>query len=162
MAESSASVVEAAAVLLDAKPDARFLVALRRANVRGALDLGLAPGVLPGRVSLDDGRVWFTEHWPGVPTERGLDATGMLSAAADGRIDVLILLGSDPIRDFPDQSLARSALAGARTVIAVDTFVNDSARQADVATKHPANILVYLNPGAGIAAADKEYQRDRS
>jgi ABC-type sugar transport system substrate-binding protein len=30
--------------------------------------------------------------------------------------------------------------------------------QRMVATKHPATILVYLNPGAGIAAADKEYQ----
>jgi NADH-quinone oxidoreductase subunit G len=132
VAESPAAMVEAAAVLLDAKPDARFLVTLRRANVRGALDLGLTPGMLPGRVSLDDGRAWFTERWPGVPTERGLDAAGILTAAAEGRIDVLILLGSDPITDFPDRALARRALAGARTVIAVDTFVNDSAQQADV------------------------------
>jgi hypothetical protein len=27
-----------------------------------------------------------------------------------------------------------------------------------IATKHPASILVYLNPGAGISAADREYQ----
>jgi NADH-quinone oxidoreductase subunit G len=132
VAESPAAAVEAAAVLLDAKPDARFLVTLRRANVRGALDLGLAPGMLPGRVSLDDGRAWFTERWPGVPKERGLDAAGILTAAAEGRIDVLILLGSDPMTDFPDRALALRALAGARTVIAVDTFVNDSARRADV------------------------------
>ena len=32
-------------------PGARFLPALRRANVHGALDMGLAPGVLPGRVT---------------------------------------------------------------------------------------------------------------
>jgi len=132
LAESSAAIVEAAAVLLDAKPDARFLVALRRANVRGALDFGLAPGVLPGRVSLDDGRAWFSEQWPAVPTERGLDAAGILNAAAEGRIDVLVLLGSDPVSDFPDHALARRALAGAGTVIAVDTFVNDSGRHADV------------------------------
>jgi hypothetical protein len=30
--------------------------------------------------------------------------------------------------------------------------------QRMVATKHPATILVYLNPGAGISAADREYQ----
>ena len=35
---------------------ARFLPALRRGNVHGALDMGLAPGLLPGRVALDDGR----------------------------------------------------------------------------------------------------------
>ena len=30
--------------------------------------------------------------------------------------------------------------------------------QRMIATKHPAAILVYLNPGAGISAADREYQ----
>ena len=30
--------------------------------------------------------------------------------------------------------------------------------QRMLATKHPATILVYLNPAAGISAADKEYQ----
>jgi hypothetical protein len=30
--------------------------------------------------------------------------------------------------------------------------------QRMIATKHPATILVYLNPGAGISAADREYQ----
>jgi NADH-quinone oxidoreductase subunit G len=132
MAESADSVVESAALLREANPEARFLVALRRANIRGALDLGLAPGVLPGRVSLDEGREWFADRWPGVPSERGLDATGILTAAADGLIDVLVLLGADPIRDFPDHGLARRAIAGARKVIAVDTHVNDSGQQADV------------------------------
>ena len=40
-------------------PDVRFLSALRRGNVHGALDAGLAPGFLPGRVTLDAGREWF-------------------------------------------------------------------------------------------------------
>jgi hypothetical protein len=30
--------------------------------------------------------------------------------------------------------------------------------QRMIATKHPATILVYLNPGAGISSADREYQ----
>jgi len=30
--------------------------------------------------------------------------------------------------------------------------------QRMIATKHPAAILVYLNPGTGISAADREYQ----
>src|SRR2546423_4961228 len=40
-----------AAVL--AGPNTRFLSALRRGNVHGALDAGLAPGFMPGRVALD-------------------------------------------------------------------------------------------------------------
>ncbi len=68
----------------------------------------------------------------GVPAETGLDAPGILQAAADGRVDVLVLLGADPLADFPDHDLATRALAGARTVIAVDQFPTASVRQADV------------------------------
>ena len=35
-----------------------------------------------------------------VPETVGLDAAGILEAAANGRIDVLILLGADPLADF--------------------------------------------------------------
>ena len=132
LAESAQGVVDATAVLLSASRDVRFLSALRRGNVHGALDMGLAPGVLPGRVGLDAGRDWFTSRWPGVPAEVGMDATAMLEAAADGRIETLILLGADPMSDFPDRDLATRALAGARTVIAIDQFLTESSRRAEV------------------------------
>ncbi len=112
--------------------DARFIVALRRSNVRGALDLGLAPGFLPGRISLEAGRDWFEDAWGAVPTERGLDALGILDAAANATIDALVLLGADPHNDCPDRSLAVKGVAGAKFVIAVDMFLNDSNRDADV------------------------------
>jgi len=132
LGESADAVVEAAAVLLDARADATFLPAVRRGNARGAIDMGLSPGLLPGRVALETGRQWFHEHWSTVPAEEGADATGILTAAAEGRIDVLILLGSDPMADFRDHALAQRAIAGARTVIAVDTFLNASSSRADV------------------------------
>jgi len=66
------------------------------------------------------------------PQEGGLDAAGILAAAADGRIDLLVLLGADPLDDFPDADLARRALAGARRVVSVDTFLTDSSAAADV------------------------------
>ena len=133
VAESSDGVVAAAAAIHTAHPDVRFLSALRRGNVHGALDMGLAPGLLPGRVTLDEAGDWFKQRgWPKVPTEVGLDATGILQAAAGGKIDVLVLLGADPLDDFPDTELATRAVAGARTVIAVDRFLTASAQQADV------------------------------
>ena len=112
--------------------EAGFLVALRRSNVRGALDLGLAPGFLPGRVSLEAGRDWFEELWGAVPSETGLDALGILEAAAAQRIGALILLGADPLGDCPDTDLATRGLAGAGFTIAVDTFITDSNRAANV------------------------------
>ena len=56
LAEDARLVAEAAQVLAAALPDAPFLPALRRGNVMGALDMGLAPGLLPGRVTLGTGR----------------------------------------------------------------------------------------------------------
>ncbi|MCU1462678.1 MAG: NADH-quinone oxidoreductase, chain [Acidimicrobiales bacterium] len=132
VAESGRTVAEAAAVIAAAWPQARFLPALRRGNVMGALDMGLAPGVLPGRVGLDAGREWFSQEWGVLPEEPGLDAAGIVGAAAEGRVQALVLLGADPINDFPDRTLARRALAGAGFVVAVDTFLTDSSREADV------------------------------
>jgi NADH-quinone oxidoreductase subunit G len=67
-----------------------------------------------------------------MPTATGLDTEGILRAAADGRIDVLVLLGADPLSDFPDADLAERGLTGARTVLSVDTALNASSKRADV------------------------------
>jgi NADH-quinone oxidoreductase subunit G len=132
LAESADGVVDAAAALLAVAPGTTFLSGLRRSNVHGALDMGLAPGMLPGRVSLADGREWLSATWGEMPAEPGLDALGILTAAAEGRLQGLVLLGADPLADFPDRDLARRALAGAGTVIAIDAFLTASSRQADV------------------------------
>jgi len=109
-----------------------FLTALRRGNVHGALDMGLAPGVLPGRVSLNAGRPWFTAAWGAVPEARGFDALGIMEAAAANRIQAMVLLGADPTSDFPDRTLARRALAGVGFTVVVDLFLTDAALHADV------------------------------
>jgi predicted molibdopterin-dependent oxidoreductase YjgC len=45
-----------------------------------------------------------------IPDQPGRDAAAILEAAARREIDVLFLLGVDPLRDFPDAALARRAL----------------------------------------------------
>jgi NADH-quinone oxidoreductase subunit G len=124
LAEDGLLVGEAAQVLARALPGARFLPALRRGNVHGALDMGLAPGLLPGRVTLEAGRDWFTHAWGSVPGTKGRDTEAILRAAAEepaegARVRALVLLGSDPLSDFPDRRLATRALAGAEFVVAV-------------------------------------------
>jgi NADH-quinone oxidoreductase subunit G len=132
LAEDGALVAQAAAAMAEAWPAARFLPALRRGNVMGALDMGLAPGLLPGRVSLDDGRAWFTSAWGSVPENRGRDAAGILGGLADGSVGAVLLVGADPVGDFPDGSLAAEALTKADFVVAVDGFLSASADHADV------------------------------
>ncbi|MEZ5251808.1 MAG: molybdopterin-dependent oxidoreductase [Ilumatobacteraceae bacterium] len=94
--------------LLAGVPGATVLPAFRRGNVVGALQVGMRPR--PG----------------------GLDTRGILQAAADGKIECLVLVGADPLADFPDTDLARRALAGARRIVSVDTHLSASAQHADV------------------------------
>ncbi|HEC08281.1 MAG TPA: NADH dehydrogenase (quinone) subunit G [Acidimicrobiales bacterium] len=135
LAGSGEDIEAAVAAIRQAIPHATFLPALRRGNVMGALQMGLSPGILPGGLAFSEadrlGEDWAGSQ-PVVSDEPGLDAAGILAAAAAGRVAVLILLGADPLADVPDRDLAERALAGAGTVVAVDTHLTVSARRAHV------------------------------
>ncbi|MGA2836424.1 MAG: NADH-quinone oxidoreductase subunit NuoG [Acidimicrobiales bacterium] len=137
LAEDGELVADAAQRLAAALPEARFLPALRRGNVLGALDMGLAPGILPGRVSLEEGRSWFEEAWGAVPAARGRGTAEILAAAAGDQaegapVTALLLLGADPLTDFPDRRLAVRALDRADFVVAVATAPGAVLDHADV------------------------------
>jgi len=130
-AESGDVVAEAARVLAHALPQAKFLPALRRGNVFGALDMGLAPGLLPGRVSLSSGKEWFTSAWGAVPEHTGLDTAEILASmageATSGQaVTALVLLGADPLNDFPDRAVAEAALSAGHFVVAVTGHPSES------------------------------------
>jgi NADH-quinone oxidoreductase subunit G len=133
-AESGEVVAEAARILARALPKATFLPALRRGNVFGALDMGLAPGLLPGRVTLDAGREWFAAAWGSVPERAGLDTAGILASMAGETgagagataVSALVLLGSDPLSDFPDRTVAAAALSAGHFIVAVTGHPSES------------------------------------
>ncbi|HEX2421302.1 MAG TPA: molybdopterin-dependent oxidoreductase, partial [Acidimicrobiia bacterium] len=112
---------------------ARILPLARRGNVFGALDMGLAPDLLPGRVADEEaGRTALAESWGEMPAERGKDTRSMLAGLDSGEIRFLLLVGADPIRDVPDPRQAALALESAEYVVSIDLFVNESNRDADV------------------------------
>jgi len=129
---TAADVLEEAAAKLVARPGTRVLSTLRRANVHGALELGLAPGLLPGRVTLAAGGERFSTTWRSVPEARGLDTAGILRATLAGDIKGMILVGTDLLSSFPDAELARTALTAADFVVAVGACADDAAALADV------------------------------
>ncbi|MFM7046560.1 MAG: molybdopterin oxidoreductase family protein, partial [Actinomycetota bacterium] len=108
LAESPEFALLAVGAVMSAKPDARVLPVVRRGNVRGAVTAGLAP------------------------TSPSGDTNSILASAAAGSIECLVLLGADPLADVPDADLVRRAFASVKHIIAVDTFVTDSARHAEV------------------------------
>lgn len=107
LAESASHTMDALSAVLTVTPLASVLPVLRRGNVRGALSLGLAP-------------------------RNGNDAATILEASAKGNVDCLILLGADPLSDVADIDLARRGIAGAKFVVAIDTFLTASASHSDV------------------------------
>jgi NADH-quinone oxidoreductase subunit G len=130
--EDPATIAAVAKVLAEGLPEARFLLALPRGNVVGALDAGLAPGLLPGRTTLVASRAEFAAAWPTLPEAGGLDAAGILEEAAAGRVDVLVLLGADPVADFPDRALVEAAFDRVPTIVALDRFLTASSSRAHV------------------------------
>ena len=115
--------------------EVRILPVERRANVYGALDMGLSPRLLPGRVAVDDeeAAAALEAAWGrAVAGGPGRDATGILEGLATGELEVLLLHGADPVREHPDPGLVRSALDAARFVVAFDQFLSDTSVHADV------------------------------
>jgi NADH-quinone oxidoreductase subunit G len=92
---------------------ARFAMVPRRANDRGALRAGVHPALLPGgrRLAVDAERAEVEAAWGALPDAGpGRNARQILEACAKREMDVLFLIGVDPLRDFPDAKLARRAL----------------------------------------------------
>ena len=108
LAEHPLEVGNGVIAALEFAPGAKVLPAMRRGNVVGAIEMGLTPG------------------------PDGMFASGIAKAAAAGNIECLILLGCDPLADFPDTDLARRMMAGAPRIIAIDTFLTKSSSPADV------------------------------
>jgi NADH-quinone oxidoreductase subunit G len=111
----------------------RFALVPRRANDRGALRAGVHPGLLPGgrRVDAGDEREQVEAMWGAVPPGRGRDGNAILHAAANHEIDVLFLVGVDPIRDFPDADLVRRALGNVETKVVQSLELGDLGSFAD-------------------------------
>ena len=115
VAEDPRLVEEAVRDLHRGLPGARFLVTLSRGNVRGALDMGLAPNVAPGRGRLDTPGRSFVEQ---------------LNAVAAGTQRVTLVLG-DVLSNTVRQTDAARALEQSAVVV-VAGHGSDTLAYADV------------------------------
>lgn len=131
MGQSEVPIIEALTSFQELE-NCRFLPLVRRGNTMGALDMGMAPGLLPGRNTLSSGSSVFSDIWTNLPTETGANTKQILQKASDGEIDILFLLGADPLTDFPNKALAEAALQKVETLVAVDLFVTPSVYESDV------------------------------
>jgi predicted molibdopterin-dependent oxidoreductase YjgC len=93
--------------------------------------VGLSPGYLPGQ-TLAQGSSTLSQRWERVPERRGRSAREILEAAQRGEIDVLFLLGADPLGDMGDTEEVRSALSNVGLVVGLDAFSTRSQAEVDV------------------------------
>jgi NADH-quinone oxidoreductase subunit G len=121
------------ALTLASDTGVRFAYVTRRANDRGALVAGVHPWLLPnGRSNDDEDRAEVESVWgPLDMPDRGRDWRGILEAAANREIDVLFLIGVDPLRDYPDAALARRALENVPRKVVQSLELGSLARYAD-------------------------------
>jgi NADH-quinone oxidoreductase subunit G len=103
LAESAKVMETAIRLLVEGFPGATFLTALRRANVNGALDMGLAPQLRPGRGF--------------VASVSGRDTRAQLEALASGEQKAVVLLGAGVLGNVTDVDLATKALEAAKVVV---------------------------------------------
>jgi NADH-quinone oxidoreductase subunit G len=123
------AVVDAATTL-----GSRFTYVTRRANDRGALLAGVHPRLLPGgrRFADPDARAEVERVWgPVMATSEGRDWRAILEAAAGGELDVLYLIGVDPLTDLPDAELARRALDNVPVKVVQSLELGSLASSAD-------------------------------
>lgn len=110
-------IVRALWALVDTTSGARFGLLHSNNNTRGAYDLGAVPDHAPG--------------WLPIPRP-GLNTTQMLQAAAEGTIQVLYLMGDDPLSSFPDAALARKALETVPFLVVQDILRSELTDKAHV------------------------------
>lgn len=101
VAEDASFVENAIQTLRAAYPEAKFLSALRRGNIHGALDMGLSPNLRPGRsFQVSDGR----------------STVEQINALADGKQKAVLLAGGCLVGNVVDQKTAKAALKKANVV----------------------------------------------
>jgi NADH-quinone oxidoreductase subunit G len=111
----------------------RIMPLARRGNIYGALDMGLAPDLLPGRTAVDAVSIAsLASSWGEIPVLPGRDTRRILEGMEAGEVRCLFLVGADPVRDLPDPRVALDGLEAAEYVVSVDLFLNDSNRYADL------------------------------
>jgi NADH-quinone oxidoreductase subunit G len=107
---------------------ARFICLGDYVNSRGAADMGMLPGLLPGYVPVDKGGAFAEEYGDALPKTPGLDLVEMFDAAERGDLAALYVVGSNPVARYGiDPEALKNTF-----VIVQDMFLTETAQLADV------------------------------
>ena len=111
----------------------RYMALGDYANSRGASDMALLPGMLPGYATIEDAkaREKFGALWGAkLPEKPGMDARAMLAAAANGKLRALYVVGANPVKTFGVSATDR--LGKLDLLVVQDLFLTETAKLADI------------------------------
>jgi len=104
-------------------------------NVQGACDTGALPNVFPGYqpVSSPEANKKFSEVYGAkIPDKPGIQMTKMFTAALEGNLKGLYIMGENPVVSEPDICKIQNALEKFDLVVVQDLFFTETADYADV------------------------------
>ncbi len=104
-------------------------------NQVGAVDMGAAPDLLPGRQPLHDNRA--RKHWEQgwdvkLSPDPGLDAVRMIEEAEKGNLKALYIMGENPLRSLPQSKRVGKALNNLELLVVQDILATETSHIADV------------------------------
>ncbi len=111
----------------------RYMALGDYSNSRGASDMGLLPGRLPGYAMVSDGaaRGRFSKLWGAeLSAGAGLSAREMLAAAQSGNLKALYVVGANPVKTFGVKDGERPA--GLEFLAVHELFMTETAQLADI------------------------------
>ncbi len=116
------------------KPGAGICPARGQANVQGACDMAALPDFYPGykKITPENARE-LTQLWGlPVPVKEGMFSTEMWNVALTGGIDLLYIMGENPLISEPGYYRTMRALNKIDLVVVQDIFLTETARHADI------------------------------
>jgi NADH-quinone oxidoreductase subunit G len=109
-------------------PNSSFACLGDYANSRGAADMGLLPGLLPGYVPVENAGAFAGEYGEILPPTPGMDLLEMFDAAGRGELAALYVVGANPVARY---GVDRAALKNTFLVVQ-EMFMTETASLADV------------------------------
>lgn len=131
-----------------------------KANAQGAIDMGLAPDLLPGFNSVDDSsaRAKFETAWDSsIPANRGLNALQIFEKANSKEIKGLYVVGENPLETYPHRGFVETGLKNLEFLVVQDLFLTSTAKLAHAVL--PA--LSFAEKSGTYTSADRRVQRLR-
>ncbi|MGD0127717.1 MAG: NADH-quinone oxidoreductase subunit NuoG [Terriglobia bacterium] len=110
----------------------RFIALGDYANSRGAADMGVLPGTLPGYSPVTDeaARARFESAWAAkIPTRPGRHARQIIAGIESGEIKALLVFGSNPVKTF---GISKEALGKLAFLMVAEIFPTETTELADV------------------------------